>query len=169
MYRVKLAPEEQWELRRRTRATGIMPRTRDRLEMVRLSAAGWSIPKIAVHLGIHEHRVRYWIKRYLDGGFDALPDQPHPGQSSAVTPAILASMKAEIAKADRTWTARQLAEWMEAEHGLRRSPEQVSRLLKRERIVFKRTGRGLKHKQKPEEVAAKKAELEVLEKGGTKA
>lgn len=166
MYRVNLTLEEQWELRRRTREAGIMPRTRDRLEMVRLSHEGWSIPKIAVYLGTHEHRVRYWIKRYLAGGFDALPDQPHPGQKSAVTPAILASMKAEIAKADRTWTARQLADWMEAEHGLRRSPEQLSRLLKRDRIVFKRTGRGIKHKQKPEEVAAKKAELEALEKKG---
>lgn len=169
MYRVNLTMEEQWELRRRTREAGTMPRTRDRLEMVRLSAAGWSIPKIAVHLQVHEHRVRYWIKRYLEGGFDALPDQPHLGKPSAVTPEILASMRAEIAKADRTWTARQLAEWMEAEHGLRRSPDQVSRLLKRERIVFKRTGRGLKHKQKPEEVAAKQAELDDLEKRGTKA
>jgi transposase len=166
MYRVKLTVEEQGELHRRTREAGIMPRTRDRLEMVRLSAAGWSIPKIAVHLGVDERRVRYWIKRYLEGGFDALPDAVHPGKPSAVTPEMLASIKAEIAKADRTWTARQLAEWVEAEHGLRRSPDQLSRLLKRERIVFKRTGRGLKHKQKPEEVAVKQAELDDLQKRG---
>lgn len=166
MYKVRLTPEEQWELCRRTREAGVMPRTRDRLEMVRLSAAGWSVPKIAVHLRIHEHRVRYWIKRYLDGGFDALPDQRHPGRKSALTAEVMASIKLEIAQGDRTWTARQLAEWTEAEHGIRRSPEQLSRLLRRERIVFKRTGRGIKHKQKPEEVAAKKAELEELEKGG---
>lgn len=164
MYSVRLTSEEQWELIRRTREAGIMPRTRDRLEMVRLSDAGWSIPKIAVHLRIHEHRVRYWIKRYLAEGFDGLPDQRHPGKTSALTAEMMASIKEEIAKAERTWTARQLSEWTEAKHGVRRSPEQLSRLLKRERIVFKRTGRGLKHKQKPEEVAAKKVELGELEK-----
>lgn len=58
---------------------------------------------------------------------------------------------------------------MDEEHGLRRSAEQLSRLLKRERIVFKRTGRGLKHKQKPEEVEAKKAELATHEKRGMRA
>lgn len=66
---------------------------RERLEMVRLSDAGWSVPKIARHLRFHEQRVRAWIKAYLGGGFDALDDRPHVGQSSAITPDILAQVR----------------------------------------------------------------------------
>ena len=58
--------------------------------MVRLSAKGWGIPKIAVHLAQHEQTVRHWIKAFLSGGFDALSDKPHTGKASAVTPEMLA-------------------------------------------------------------------------------
>lgn len=44
-----------------------MPRTRDRLEMVRLADAGWSIPRSSVHLRQSEKRVRYWVKRLFGG------------------------------------------------------------------------------------------------------
>ncbi len=33
--------------------------------MVRLSDAGWRIPRIAIHLNQHEQTVRYWIKAFL--------------------------------------------------------------------------------------------------------
>jgi hypothetical protein len=47
LYRVHLTEQERAELKRRTRAAGIKPRTRDRLEMIRLADAGWHIPQIA--------------------------------------------------------------------------------------------------------------------------
>ena len=56
--------------------------------MVRLSDAGWSVPRIAAHFGVHHQTVRYWIKAYLAGGFDALDDRPHTGQRSAITEEI---------------------------------------------------------------------------------
>lgn len=86
-----------------------------------------------------------------------------------MAPEILKSLKAKISEANRTWTAQQLADWIEEHHGLRRSSAQLCRVLRRAGIVFKRTGRGLQHKQKPEEVEAKKAELRVLEKKGKRA
>jgi transposase len=118
-----LTAAQRTELQQRTRAPGVLPRTRDRLEMVRLAAAGWSIPKTARYLQMSEVRVRHWIKQFLTGGFDALPDQPHPGQTSQLTPALLAAIRAELAKSDRTWTARQLAAWLAAHHDLHLSPD----------------------------------------------
>lgn len=50
MYRVQFDDFARQELNRRTHLPEIAPNTRDRLEMLRLSDAGWSIPKIAVHL-----------------------------------------------------------------------------------------------------------------------
>lgn len=58
MYRVSLTDEERQELKRRAHQAGIAPSTRDRLEMVRLASAGWSIPQIAGHMEQHEQTVR---------------------------------------------------------------------------------------------------------------
>jgi len=166
LYRVHLTEEQRRELKRRARVRGVMPRTRDRLEMVRLADAGWSIPQIAVHLQISEIRVRYWIKRYLAGGFAALPDAPHTGQASSLTPAILEAIRTAIRASGTTWTAGQIAAWVEAHGGLRLTPDHLARMLKRARLSYKRTHRSLKHKQAPEQVATKRAELQALEKRG---
>ena len=166
MYRVKLTDAEREELNRRAHEPGVMPRTRDRLEMIRLSDAGWSIPKIAPHLGMCEDRVRYWIKRFLNPGFDALPDRPHVGQSSSLTPEKMEAIRAEIAKGERAWSAAQIAEWTFEQFELRLSADWLSRLLKRNRLSYKRTSRSLKHKQDPQAVELKRAELQTLEKGG---
>ena len=107
MDRVKLTDAQREEWNRRAHEPGVMPRTRDRLERVRLSDAGWSIPKIAPHLGVCEDRVRYGIKRFLEAGFDALPDRPHVGQSSSLTPAMLQAIRSEIEKGDRACSAVQ--------------------------------------------------------------
>ena len=58
MYRITLTDAQRSELLRRTRQPGIAPDTRDRLEMVRLADAAWSVPKIARHLHLHEQTVR---------------------------------------------------------------------------------------------------------------
>lgn len=166
MYRIDLLEEQRQELKRRASIQGTASRTRDRLEMVRLADVGWSIPRIARHLRISEQQVRYWVKRFLAGGFDALPDQPHLGQRSALTPEILAGVKEELRKSKRIWTAPQIRDWIEEHHEVARSVRQLRRMLRRARISYKRTHRNLKHKQKPEEVAAKKQELAVLEKRG---
>lgn len=167
MYRVHLEEATHEELNRRAHQPNIAPRTRDRLEMVRLSAAGWSIPQIAGHLHYSDICVRRWIKTYLKDGFDALNDKPHLGQKSALTPPILAALREEIHKGERIWTARQVAEWLLEHYQIRRSTSQLRRLLRRERLRYKRTTRTLKHKQNQQQVAAKRTELDALEKGGS--
>jgi putative transposase len=169
MYRVHLTDAQRDELQRRAHEKGVMPRTRDRLEMVRLSDAGWSIPKIAVHLSINERRVRHYIKAFLAHGFDALPDRPHPGAKSSLTPAMEEAIRQEMRQQGRTWTAAQLADWIAERFGVRLTPDHLSRRLKQARIAYKRTGRSLKHKQKPAEVESKRAEREAQAKRGTRA
>lgn len=169
MYRVTLDEAARQELHRRAHQRGLAPRTRDRLEMVRLSDARWSIPRIARHLQFHERTVRTWIKIYLDKGFDGLDDQPHRGQSSAVTPDILAHVRQWVEAGERTWNALQVAAQVAQVFGIRRSPQQWRRLLRREGLTYKRTRRTLHHKQKTEQVTQKRADLQTLQKGGTTA
>ena len=169
MYRVSLSDEQQRELQRRTHALGIRPRTRDRLEMVRLSHSGRSVPQIACHLGISEKRVRHWIKTFLAEGFEALADRPPVGRPSRLTPALRDAVRQELEKGDRTWTAPQLAAWIEEQFGVRVSASHLRRFRRRWQLSWKRTARSVKHKQKPDEVAAAKKELEALEKRGIRA
>ena len=164
MYRITLTDDQRRELQRRTRQPRLVSSTRDRLEMVRLSDAGWSVPKIACHLGSHEQTARAWIKAFIRSGFDALTTKPRGGATSALTPAMLAAVRAEVAKGGRTWSAGEIADWVANQYGVRISPGRMRVHLKRAKLSYQRTSRSLKHKQQPEEVAARKAELEALEK-----
>jgi transposase len=169
MYRVALTDAQRAELHRRAHLPKIKPRTRDRLEMIRLSAAGWSPPQIAAHLQISDKRVRHYLKAFLASGFDALPDRHHPGMASPLTPAIEAALRQELLKDERTWTAAQLADWVEEQFGVRLTPDALTRRLKRARIAWKRTSRSVKHKQQPEAVAAAKQERAAQDKKGSTA
>jgi transposase len=169
MYHITLTPEQRHEVRQRTHQVGLAPSTRDRLEMVRLSDAGWSVPRIARHLGQHEQTVRTWIKAFLADGFAALPNKPRGGKVSALSAPMLESVRAELARGTRTWTAAQLADWVAAEHGVRLSADRLRSHLRRARISWQRTSRTLRHKQDPDEVAARAAVLTDLATKGTQA
>jgi transposase len=166
MYRITLTADQRTELRCRTRQAGIAPATRDRLEMVRLADAAYSVPKIARHLQLHEQTVRAWIKAFLQDGFDALVNKPRGGDTSELTSAMLEAVRTEVGKGERTWNAAQICDWVAQQYGVRLRPGRMRVHLKRAKLSYQRTSRSLKHKQKPEEVAERKAQLEELEKKG---
>jgi transposase len=169
LYRVHLTDAQRDELERLAHDPRTKPRTRDRLEMVRLLDAGWSVPRIARHFRCHEETVRPWIKAFLARGFAALADQPHPGQRSKLTPAMEAAIRTELRQDARTWTAAQLAVWVAKQFGVCLSAAQLGRRLKRAGIVYKRASRSLKHKQDPEAVAAAQQAIAAQGKRGSAA
>jgi transposase len=77
---------------------------------------------------------------------------------------MLESVRAEVAKGTRTWTAAQLAEWVAAHHGVRLSTDRLRVHLRRAKISWQRTSRTLRHKQDPVEVAERGAVLADAEK-----
>jgi transposase len=165
--RVRLSDEQREALQARTRERGVAPRTRDRLEMVRLADAGWSIPRIAGHLGYHEQTVRKYIKAFLEGGVRRLPDKPRPGPRPKVSEQMLLALERLIDESDRTWTTPQLAKWLEEHFQVQVHPDHLARLLHKRRFSWKRTKRSVSHKRKdPDLQAAKEAELEVIKKSG---
>ena len=167
MFRISLSENDHAELRRRAHEPGVRPQLRDRLEMVRLGAAGWSVPHIAQHLRAHEQTVRRYVKAYLAGGFDGLIPRPHPGRPPRVRLADLQALEQRIDAADRTWTAPQLVEWLDAERHVRVCPEHLGRLLRRRRFRWKRTKPSVAHKRKdPQLYQTAEQELAVLKKPG---
>lgn len=165
MIRIAVTPAQHAELRTRRRCPGIAPRTRDRLEMLRLADAGWSVARIARHLGCHEQTVRTYVKAFLAAGFAALPDRPRSGRPPTVTAAHLDALEALLDAGGRTWTTPQLVGWLDREHGVRVHPDHLSRLLHARRFGWKRTVSSVAHKRRdPDAYDAKVAELAALKK-----
>src|SRR4051812_2445107 len=108
MLRTSLSDTQRAELQA-LRRTDLPAVARDRLEMVLLSAAGWSPPRIAGHLGRHPHPVRAALHGYAARGTAAFyPDAPGPDPDHARRAEVTGQLAALLAQ-DRTWTARQLA------------------------------------------------------------
>jgi transposase len=164
--RVELTPEQRAELNQRARARTLAPRLRDRLEMVRLSDLGQTIPQIAQMLGQHEQTVRKYLKAFLVDGFAALPDRPIPGRPPTIRRADLDALGQllDVAAArGETWTAPRLRHWLATERGVHISSDRLGVLLRRERLRWKRTKHSVRHKQKdPALQDAAKAHLESL-------
>ena len=82
MLRTPLTDSHRAELQA-LRRTALPAVARDRLEMVRPSAAGWSPPRIAAHLGRHPHTVRAALKGYAARGAKAFyPTPPAPTRTT---------------------------------------------------------------------------------------
>ncbi len=165
MYRVVLTGEQVAELSKRRRDPNTKPRVHQRLEMVRLASMGWRIPKIARHCHLTESRVRHWIKTFLSEGFDGLADKEGVGVKPRLTAAILEQIHQMTASDGRTWTAGQINDWLREQHGFVLNERYLAEVLRKSRLSYKRTTRTVRHKQKPEQVADRKADLETLKKG----
>jgi transposase len=165
MYRVSLTADQIAELNRLCRDPKTKPPTRSRLEMLRLANTGWSIPRIARHFDLTESRVRHWVKAFLDGGFAALENKKSPGPKRKLTPEIIAHLKQVVGQDGRTWTAPQVIEWLQQEYGLSVNRTWLCEVMNANGMSYKRTTRHVGHKQKPEQVAERKADLETLKRG----
>ncbi|HEV2124646.1 MAG TPA: helix-turn-helix domain-containing protein [Chloroflexota bacterium] len=165
MYRVSLTAEQMEELNRLCCDCKTQPPTRTRLEMLRLAHAGWTIPRIARHFGLTESRARHWVKAFLSDGFTALENKKSPGPKRKLTPEILAHLKQVVGQDGRTWTAPQVLEWLQEQYGLVVNRTWLCEVMNQNGMRYKRTTRTLRHKQKPEQVAVKRADLETLKRG----
>src|SRR5438270_12245098 len=101
------ATREQLQALRRKPAP---PRVRDRLEMVLLSDAGWSAPRIAAHLGYCGQTVRDLLRAFLACGSEALqPFRPGPPPDVTRRDQVAGELRGLLAE-DSTWTTLQLAQ-----------------------------------------------------------
>jgi transposase len=133
--------------------------------MVRLANNGWSIPKIAQHFEITESRVRHWIESFLSGGFDSLSDRKGAGVKLRLSASVLGEIRRSTGQGGQTWTAGQVNEWVLANHGFSLNVRYLAEVLNKNGLSYKRTTRTIRHKQNPEQVRSKKADLATLKKG----
>jgi transposase len=78
---------------------------------------------------------------------------------------MLEHLRQVVGQDGRTWTGPQVAQWLLEHYGITLNRTHLCEVLVRNGMSYKRTTRTLRHKQKPEQVAAKQADLETLKKG----
>ena len=161
MLRTSLTDDQRSELQG-LRRTDLPAVARDRLELVQLSAAGWSPPRIAAHLGRHPHTVRAALAGFRDRGTAAFYlDKPGPDPDHARRAAVTGQLAGLLGQ-DRTWTARQLAAALGPEVGI--GHRQTRRYLALLKAGYRRTAQTVSHKQDPKKVERAETVLAGLKK-----
>ncbi len=160
---VSLSPCQRAEVEGLRRDTALTPAERDRVEMVLLSAAGWSPPRIAAHLGYHPATVRAVLVRFGEDGAAALRRKPPGPPPDAARRAQVEAALDGLMDQDRTWTSAQLASAL-AEEGIALSGRQTRRYLRGMGAGWRRTVRTLRHKQDPAKVERANELLTSLKK-----
>ena len=159
MIRIHLSDTQRAQLQA-LRQTDLSAVARTRLEMVFLSNAGWSAPKIAQHLGNHPHTVRSALKGFRDRDTAALhPDKPGPEPNHDRRAAVTGKLS-ELLAQERTWTSRQLADTLDIGIG----HSQTRRYLTLLKAGYRRTAQTISHKPDPQKVARAEVVLSNLKK-----
>src|SRR3954447_22869014 len=162
MIRVRLDDSARAELHALRRAD-LPAVARTRLEIVLLSDAGWSAPRLAAHLGVHPHTARAALKGFAARGVAALyPDRPGPEPDHARRADVTGRLR-DLLGQERTWTSPQLAAALR-EQGLALSARQALRYLRLLGAGYRRTAQTVGHKQDPARVGRAGRVLASLKK-----
>ena len=163
MIRLTLSDDVAAAVRALRRDPTLAPTERDRVEMVLLSAAGWTPPTIAGHLGYCAATVRTVLKAFAETGVAGLRrKRPGPPKDAARRQQVITALD-RLLEQERTWTAAQLAAAL-ADEGIALSPRQTRKYLKGMDAGWRRTVPTLDHKQDPVRVDRAKRTLGTLKK-----
>jgi len=172
-----ISDEQRAQVEEELRRRAVLPRTRERLEMVKAAALGHVLGAIVRWSGRSARTVQFWLDRFAVGGVSGLADAPRTGRPARADAAYLAALERAVETSPRelgfafdVWTSARLSAYLADTTGVRIAPGWLRALLGRRDFVSGRPKHTLKHLQDPDEVAACKAELAAAGgKGGRRA
>ena len=108
-----LSDEERSYLERQARRRRVARSLSDRCRMILRCADGLTNKAVAAELGVHEHTVGKWRRRFLKERIDGLSDEPRPGRPRTLTDEKVAAVierTLDTTPADAThWSLRSMA------------------------------------------------------------
>jgi transposase len=129
-----ISGEERIELERRARAHTSTQREARRARVILLCAEGMALRQIGRVVGMDQHQVGVWRRRFLEHRLDGLVDQPRSGRprrlghDERLKMAAIATSERDPADPVATWSYLEVAEALHAE-GITVSVSQVWRIL----------------------------------------
>ena len=109
-----LSDEERSYLERQARRRRVARSISDRCRMILRCADGLTNKAVAAELGVHEHTVGKWRRRFLKERIEGLSDEPRPGRPRTLTDDQVAKVverTLSATPADAThWSLRSMAE-----------------------------------------------------------
>jgi transposase len=149
-------------------------RVRERLEMVKAVALGYSLAEVGQWSGRSERTVGRWLGVFAAGGVTAVGDAPRAGRPARADAAYLVALERAADTPPRAlgllfdaWTSDRLSAYLAETTGVRIAPGWLRALLARRRYRPGRPKHTLGHRQDPAARAACEQELHAVgEKGG---
>ena len=167
----RLSDEEIQALKQRHRSTKASD-VRSRCEMILLSNAGLSPPKIGERVRFSGRMVRRYLDRYETDGMAGLVSKARPGRPPRVTPAYVKQLGELVEQFPRdlsmpfsNWTTDKLAVYLAEQTGIVIGARQVENYLKANEWRLRRPVRTVKHKQDKQQVEEKKTTARVAATG----
>ncbi|WP_224092388.1 IS630 family transposase [Nostoc sp. MS1] len=159
--RVFLTPKQD-KILFNLRTADVPQKVKDRAEVIRLSAHGWYVEKIADHFDWTAQTVREVLHRWEKQGLEGLWEKAGRGGKSRWAEADMAFLEKCLEQEPRTYNSVQLAQKLEQERSVKLSPDWLRQVLKKG-VIWKRTRKSHKGKQDPVVQQIKQADLEMLE------
>lgn len=113
------------------RTTDVPQKVKDRAEVIRLSAHGWYVEKIATHFNWTAQTVRSVLHRWEKLGIEGLWSKPGRGGKSRWREADMVFLEECLEKEPRTYNSVQLAQKLEQERSVKLSPDWLRQVLKK--------------------------------------
>lgn len=141
--RVFLTPEQDKTLFY-LRTADVPQKVKDRAEIIRLSAHGWYVEKIAVHFNWTAQTVREVLHKWQKLGIQGLWEKPGRGRKPKWTEVDMMFLEECLEKEPRTYNSVQLAQKLEQERLINLSPDHLRRVLKKRGLFGNEQERAIK-------------------------
>ena len=128
--RVFLTPEQDKTLFN-MRTADVPHKVKDRAEVIRLSAHGWYVEKIAAHFNWTAQTVREVLHKWEKLELEGLWEKPGRGGKSSWTEADMVFLEECLEQEPRTYNSVQLAQKLEQERSIKLSPGWLRQVLKK--------------------------------------
>lgn len=129
--RVFLNKEEDRTLFELRAATTVPQIVKDRAQILRLNSQGLYVEQIAAHFNCREQTIRKVIHRWLKMGIAGLWPEKGRGVKPKWQESDMVYLEECLINEPRTYNGRQLADKLEAERGVKLSPDRLRRVLKK--------------------------------------
>jgi transposase len=104
---------------------------KDRAEVIRLSAHGWYVEKIAAHFKWTAQTVREVLHKWQKLGMEGLWEKPGRGGKPKWAEGDMVFLEECLEKEPRTYNSVQLAQKLEQERSIKLSPDWLRQVIKK--------------------------------------